>query len=108
MQKAFRIHELDNVATLLTDIAEEDIQIIGVAVDNPVHSCELIRLGHKIAVDEIAMNSPVIKYGVVIGIASQPIRAGQWVHLHNCRSQLDEHSGTFDLQTGLSQDVKYE
>ncbi len=108
MKRAFRIHESDNVATLLADVAEEDIQITGVSVGDAVHCSEPVKLGHKVAVAEIAVNSPVIKYGVVIGMASQSIRAGQWVHLHNCRSRLDERSGTLDLHTGSSQDVKYE
>lgn len=108
MKKTFRIHELDNVATLLADVAEEDIHILGGYVDHAVHCSDSVKLGHKVAIADIAMNSQVIKHGVVIGIASQPIRTGQWVHLHNCRSQLDERSGTFDLHSGLSQDVKYE
>jgi len=37
---------------------------------------------------------------VVIGIATRRIEPGEWVHLHNCRSQLDERSGSFDVQTG--------
>ena len=108
MKKAIRIHKSDNVATLLADIVEEDIQIIGIWVDHAIHCSEPVKLGHKVAIAEIAMNSPVIKYGVVIGMASQPIRTGQWVHVHNCRSRQDERSGTLDLHTGLSQDVKYE
>lgn len=108
MKTCFRIHESDNVATLLADTAEEQVEIIGAALDHPVVCREPIAFGHKIAVIDIAANSGVMKYGIVIGIASQEIRAGQWVHLHNCRSQLDERSSTLDLHTGSSQDVAYE
>ncbi len=41
-----------------------------------------------------------MKYGVSIGYATTPIRAGQWVHLHNCASYFDERSNTLDGQTG--------
>jgi len=108
MKKGFRIHEFDNVATLLADAADEDIQIIGATIDNPVYCCEPVSYGHKIAVFDVAANADVVKYGVVIGTAIQAIQAGQWVHLHNCKSQLDERSGTLDLHTGSSQDVEYE
>ncbi|MFI5072495.1 MAG: UxaA family hydrolase [Terriglobales bacterium] len=108
MKKAFRIHESDNVATLLADAAEEHIQIIGACVDYPIYCCEPVCFGHKVAVLDISMNSDVVKYGVVIGTATEAIRTGQWVHLHNCRSQLDERSGTLDLHTGSSKDVVYE
>ena len=46
--------------------------------------------GHKIALCEIPQGGAVIKYGQVIGRATKPIRAGEWVHSHNLRSHLDE------------------
>ena len=108
MKKGFRIHESDNVATLLADAVEEQIQIIGAEIDDPIYCGQPVSFGHKVAVFDIAADSEIVKYGIVIGIAIQTIRAGEWVHLHNCRSQLDERSGTLDLHTGSSQDVKYE
>ena len=44
---------------------------------------EPVRMGHKIALVEIAPGQPVIKYGQIIGFASRPIAPGQWVHTHN-------------------------
>lgn len=108
MKKGFRIDESDNVATLLDDASAEHIQIIGATMHNPTYCREPVNYGHKIAVCEIAANADVVKYGVVIGTAIQAIRVGEWVHLHNCRSQFDERSGTLGLHTGSSQDVKYE
>jgi altronate dehydratase small subunit len=108
MKKAYRIHELDNVATLLADAVEEHVEIIGVTLGEPIYCCERVGLGHKIAVWDIAPNSEVLKYGVAIGTATQAIRTGHWVHLHNCESHLDERSRTVDMSTGYAQDVKYE
>ena len=42
-----------------------------------------IPAGHKIARCSIAAGQPVLKYGQVIGIASQDIAAGAHVHTHN-------------------------
>ena len=54
--------------------------------------------GHKIALCEIPQGGAVIKYGQVIGRATKPIRAGEWVHSHNLRSHLDEEpSYTYDF-----------
>jgi len=39
--------------------------------------------GHKIAVRDIAQGQPVRRYNQIIGFASQAIRAGEHVHVHN-------------------------
>ncbi|MCO5092913.1 UxaA family hydrolase [Bosea sp. (in: a-proteobacteria)] len=39
--------------------------------------------GHKVALRPIAAGEPVVKYGQVIGYASQPIAAGEHVHTQN-------------------------
>ena len=40
--------------------------------------------GHKVATQDIAEGMPVLKFGQIIGYASQPIHAGDHVHTHNC------------------------
>ncbi len=44
---------------------------------------ERVPRGHKMAVQPIAPNEPVRKYGQIIGFASQTIAPGDWVHEHN-------------------------
>ncbi|MBQ3529398.1 MAG: altronate dehydratase [Oscillospiraceae bacterium] len=51
---------------------------------------DTIPAGHKIALRDIAQGDFVIKYGQIIGRATQDIKAGEWVHTHNLRSHLDE------------------
>lgn len=46
-----------------------------------------VPLGHKVALLDIAQGAPVVKYGVVIGLATQDIRTGQHVHVHNLKGQ---------------------
>ncbi len=104
MSRAFRIHPDDNVATLLEDAATA-VSVVGgpdIALRGP------IALGHKVALADIAEGAAVVKFGIPIGIASSAIRAGDWVHLHNCASRFDERSGGFDNVTGAAKDVVYD
>ncbi|PSP45935.1 hypothetical protein BRC69_04830 [Halobacteriales archaeon QH_6_66_25] len=45
-----------------------------------------IPFGHKIALTDIDEGETVYKYGKSIGYASEPIAAGDWVHVHNVES----------------------
>lgn len=51
---------------------------------------EQIPAGHKYALSNIRKGQYVIKYGEVIGKATQDIARGEWVHTHNVKSHLDE------------------
>jgi altronate dehydratase small subunit len=98
---AFRVHASDNVATFLGDAAEgAAVLIVGPGAKSQLTAREKIAMGHKIALSPIGEGETVTKFGVVIGVAMRRIETGEWVHLHNCRSQLDERSGSFDLKTG--------
>jgi len=95
MEGAFQIDSADNVATLLQDAAPGLLPLHGPAGTRETRIHEKIALGHKVALAPIAKDAPIVKYGVVIGVATEPIAAGDWVHLHNCRSLLDERSSQF-------------
>ncbi len=49
---------------------------------------ESIGAGHKIALQDIPAGEKIIKYGNPIGIATQDIKAGEWVHSHNLKTAL--------------------
>ena len=51
---------------------------------------ESIPAGHKYALRAIKTGEYVIKYGEIIGKATQDIAQGEWVHTHNVKSHLDE------------------
>jgi len=105
---AFQVHASDNVATLLGEAAAgAPLEIVGPAPSSNLVAHEKIELGHKVALVTIPEGAPVIKFGIVIGIATHSIAPGKWVHLHNCRSQLDERSGHFDVHTGEPGDNAY-
>ena len=50
-----------------------------------------IPAGHKYALQDISCGEYVIKYGEIIGRATQDIAKGDWVHTHNVKSHLDEN-----------------
>jgi hypothetical protein len=76
---ALQVHPSDNVVTLIDSVVEETLTRCGLRLREP------IAFGHKAASRDIAEGDPVIKYGVVIGLATRSIAAGDHVHVHNCR-----------------------
>lgn len=103
MPRCFQIHPNDNVATLLEDAAGT-VRIFGPA-DSEIPLKERIAQGHKVALQDIPAGAAVMKYGASIGRATKPIARGEWVHLHNLASGLDERSGTLDLHSGAPKDT---
>lgn len=47
---------------------------------------EPVALGHKVALQDLRENDPVIEYGVQVAVTRAPIKRGQLVHVHNVRS----------------------
>ncbi|MEA5051702.1 MAG: altronate dehydratase family protein [Oscillospiraceae bacterium] len=83
---AVRISADDNVAVAVCDIPA------GAAVEAGgarVTALEPVAQGHKLALRGIEKGEDVIKYGCPIGRATRDIRAGEWVHTHNCATKLD-------------------
>ena len=105
--RCFQIQSQDNVATMIGDADHSPVDLIGVARGEIV-AIGQISSGHKIALRDIATNEAIVKFGVRIGHATQPIPRGAWVHLHNLASDIDERSGTLDLHSGAPTDTRYE
>jgi altronate dehydratase small subunit len=107
MKTCFQIHKDDNVAALLVDAGPEEITVTG-AGQGRIFLSQAIVMGHKAAVRPIAAGESIIKFGIPIGRATRDIAPGEWVHLHNCASFVDERSSSMDLQTGVPSDIRYE
>ena len=73
------VHPDDTVATVL----DADTTVTRLAHGQPCAAG--VPFGHKVAIRSMPVAAPVIKYGVVIGHATQSIGAGEHVHVHNCR-----------------------
>jgi altronate dehydratase small subunit len=83
----------DNVCTVIEAIApgmEVGMEIGGEKVS--VRATEAIPVGHKLAIRDINRGEIIMKYGEVIGRATQNIQIGRHVHVHNlesCRGRGD-------------------
>lgn len=106
VSRCFQVNAQDNVATMLEDGAEL-AQVVG---QNPrrINLQHIVPSGHKVALTGICAGQPIVKFGQTIGRATQEIRTGQWVHLHNCASNYDERSQTLELHSGATTDTKYD
>lgn len=88
--RAIIINSRDNVATVVADVGPGEEVECG---SQKVQAQEAIPQGHKIALLDLPAGAQVIKYGYPIGVASRPIRKGEWVHVHNVRSQRAGQNG---------------
>ena len=90
MNRAMRINPDDNSATALNDIdAGENISLV--SKSGPVGEMtakQSAPFGHKLAVVDIKKGDKILKYGEVIGLATQQISKGDYVHTHNVESAL--------------------
>ncbi len=85
---SIKIHPLDNVAVALSDIKAG----AGVEACKDLTALEAVGRGHKVALKDIKAGEAVIKYGNRIGIATEDISAGSFVHVHNVRTALSENA----------------
>ena len=89
VKRAIMMDAKDNVATALISLKMGDTVMVVSSSNNKV--CEIrvtkaIPFGHKVAIMAISKGGEVIKYGEVIGCASQDIAPGDYVHIHNVAS----------------------
>jgi galactarate dehydratase len=73
-----RLNGQDNVAVARCPIEEG-----AVLAEFGIRAVQAVPRGHKIAIADVAVGAPVVKYGQIIGVASASIHAGEHVHLHN-------------------------
>jgi altronate dehydratase small subunit len=81
------VNEKDNVATALSDLAVGDqVTLMGTGDTGVIATSQPVPFGHKIALVEIEKGKDIVKYGEVIGRATQRITSGNHVHIHNVES----------------------
>jgi altronate dehydratase small subunit len=84
---AIVIKRQDNVATAIQDIPMGKSAAVGVEEESViVKVIQDIPLGHKLALRRISSGEKILKYGTVIGRATQDIQPGEHVHVHNVES----------------------
>ena len=82
-QQLILLHPDDNVLICVAPIAAGDILTVS---GGTIPAREGVTVGHKIARVPMAPGEKVIKYGAPIGSMTDAAVAGQWVHMHNMKS----------------------
>jgi (2R)-sulfolactate sulfo-lyase subunit alpha len=90
MQPGILVHmEKDDVGVAVFDI-EIGLEIGAASLDGKpagaITMIENVPLGHKVALRDIEENETILEYGNAIGRATQFIRRGSHVHVHNIKS----------------------
>lgn len=75
------------MAVVLAGVTKGETLLVG---SISIKALSDIPRGHKVALERIAKNQNVVKYGFPIGSATRDIKAGQWVHTHNLKTNLGE------------------
>ena len=86
--RTLRLNARDNVLVAI-DVIEPGAEVEGVA------ALQRVPKGHKIAVAPIGEGEPIVKFGQIIGFASQAIVPGSHVHSHNCEFHAFERDYAF-------------
>lgn len=94
MRTYIQITEKDNVA-----IAVKEVQK-GTEIMPGVVTLSDIPQGHKIALTDIPKDGAIIRYGVELGYALDPIQKGQWINEHMLR--LPTPPGLDDMPYGVN------
>lgn len=102
-RRACCLSEGDHVANVLDAVVAGDSVVVSGAISDTdsgkavvpgsavssgtLLANEDIRRFHKIAMTDLAMGEAVVRDGYVIGVARCAIARGDWVHIHNIKSQ---------------------
>ena len=95
MTLSIRLAPEDNVVVARVDILS-GTELPGEGVT----ALDVVPAGHKVATRPIAVGEPVRKYDQIIGFASEPVEAGEHVHVHNCAM------GDFERDYAIGQEAK--
>ena len=83
-----RLDSTDNVVTAVRGLNKGE-RVEGANLQDDVPA------GHKVATAAVEVGEPLIKYAQVIGYASELIKPGQHVHVHNVAFRNTEHDYEF-------------
>jgi altronate hydrolase len=75
--RTLRLNARDNLIVAIDAVAP------GVTAQGVTATARILR-GHKMAAQRIAKSQPVLKFGQIIGFATEDIAPGAHIHTHNC------------------------
>ncbi len=76
--KTLQLDPADNVAVALATLD------VGALTPQGVKTTKRVPRGHKFTVRPVRAGEAIVKFGQIIGFATQELPAGEWVHEHNC------------------------
>jgi altronate hydrolase len=83
---------------ILSDGDNVAVATAAIGADQPIAGGVVTRTkidpGHKVAIRDIPLNTPVIKYGQAIGRTTAEVKAGDHVHSHNLHFENDRLSAS--------------
>ena len=83
MKSYIQASQKDNVVTCIRPLTEGEV----IEVENQrITVRQNIPIYHKMAIQNVDKGQPVMKYGQVIGLATDRIDQGEHVHVHNVDS----------------------
>jgi galactarate dehydratase len=101
MRTYIQINPKDNVAIAVQEVKQGTELLPGIVTLSDVPQ------GHKIALHDIPKGGAIIRYGVVLGYAIDPIVKGQWINEHMLRlptpPELDDMPWGVNIKTDLTQ-----
>lgn len=86
MPRAIVLNESDNLATLIDPGVAGDVCRLQGEAGGEVRLLQDIPFGHKVCIVDTPKDANILKYGQVIGRASQAVKTGEHMHVHNIES----------------------
>ncbi len=83
MTQAILLHPDDNVLVVVAPVEAGDLLTVG---GGTVPAREGITIGHKVARVALRPGDKVVKYGAPIGSMLAAAEPGEWIHMHNMKS----------------------
>lgn len=74
MRKYVKMQEIDNVAIAVQPVVAGETVMDGIVALNDIPQA------HKIALKDIPAGGEIVRYGVTLGYAREPIRQGEWIN----------------------------
>jgi SAF domain len=86
-RRLLRLAPADNVCIARVSLAAGDAIVLD---DRPVELVDAVPAAHKVAARDLRSGEVVLRFGTPIGSTTRAVRAGEWVHTHNLRSDYIE------------------
>lgn len=88
----FVLHDArDTVAVVVVEGVTAGANLTGWIMDEDrtihVEARQDIPIGHKVALQDMAIGDTVLKYGIDMGRVVAPIKAGEHAHVHNIKTK---------------------